>query len=84
MTDRNPPTELKIETGIPIPPGRFKMCENVKTLMAMKPGDSVLVGSNRHMINFYQAAKRENIRIVCRTQYDGKVRIWKTDQKMKD
>lgn len=68
--------EIKIESGIPIPPTRMKGGSNDITLASMKIGDSFEYRG--HASRYQTVAKRIGIEITLRSLGPKHYHVWRT------
>lgn len=77
-TKETPIKELKIESGIAMPPSKTGQGGYLVTAaMAMNIGDSVLVGSKGQASNLSMTLKRMQRKGAVRMLPDGSIRVWR-------
>lgn len=82
MTKPSTPLSIptfRIEKGVPIPAHRLR-ADYAFPFMDMEIGDSIEVPADfarKARAAAHGFAKREGIRLTCRSQPDGSVRIWR-------
>ena len=70
---------INIEKGIPIPRGRTPTQDGtIRALRDMKKGDS-FTWEGKSISNVYIYSKMAGVKVLVRTQPDGKKRVWRVE-----
>lgn len=67
---------LKIHKNVPLPPSKHANTGVVQQMREMKLGDS-FISPWGHPSSPHNFARMAGIRVCCRTEQDGAVRVWR-------